>query len=63
MTCKKCGKPMPDTARFCTSCGWKTSEWNEEARKFNNNKNVGIICFVIGLITAALLLLLFFVNI
>jgi hypothetical protein len=54
---------MPDTARFCTNCGWKTSEWKEEAHKSNNNKNVGIICVIIGLITVAVLLLLLLANI
>lgn len=63
MTCENCGASMPDTATFCTTCGWKTSEWKKETKKTKANKKMGIVAIILWLILIALILLTIFANI
>ena len=35
--CRKCGKELKDTAKFCNACGWKISERNDIRQKGNDN--------------------------
>lgn len=33
MFCKKCGRQLEDNATFCTSCGWKTDNWQRNVKQ------------------------------
>lgn len=57
MYCAQCGTKLPDNASFCTNCGWETPSRKEEIKKANKNKNVEILCLVIGVVVAAYFLI------
>ena len=33
MFCQKCGNELPDSATLCTSCGWKSQNWEIQKQK------------------------------
>lgn len=33
MQCEKCGKQLMDDATLCTSCGWKTKNWQHKVKR------------------------------
>lgn len=44
MFCQKCGKELPDEAKFCQYCGWQNQENNKEQNINNSQNNNGLGC-------------------
>ena len=44
MFCQKCGKELPDDAKFCQYCGWQNQENNKERNINNSQNNNGLGC-------------------
>lgn len=63
MKCGNCGKELMDSATFCTSCGWKTTKWNNEVKKSKAAQNANILAISILVIVFIFMVLLFITNI
>lgn len=62
MQCDNCGKTLPDSASFCTSCGWKTENWTKSAKKSRSICNSAILAVIIGILSLVLLCILVFIH-
>lgn len=61
MICEKCGKELPDTAGLCTSCGWKTKNWQAEKQKAAMENNAVITALIACAVLVAVCFIFIFV--
>lgn len=61
MQCKKCGQQLADNATLCTSCGWKTANWQHEVKRAKTI-HIGVIVASALLLAALIIIFIRILN-
>jgi predicted nucleic acid-binding Zn ribbon protein len=55
--CPKCGKTLPDNAKFCMDCGYSIENQNNQSRNIFSNGNIFIILVAVILVIGGIFIL------